>query len=82
MTGRGETRREGSLSAWSDLEREVVKLTPRVHQRFQGVSHGEVQNDQRRKNLIADLINHVMNHPEKEQLRKELFINNNEAYKL
>ena len=56
--------------------RKVVKLTPRTDQRFQGVSQEEVLNDQRRQNLISNLVQFALDHRNKEKLTEELQNNN------
>ena len=48
--------------------RNAVKLTPRIDQRFQGVSQAEGQNDQRQKNLIFNLVQFALDHPNKKKL--------------
>ena len=68
VTQCGESCRVGGTSGWGDLERKVVKLTLRIDQGFQGVTQAEVQNDHRRKNLIADLVHQILNHHDKEKL--------------
>ena len=57
--------------------RKVVKLTPRIDQRFQGVSQAEGQKKgQRRKNLIFNLVQFALDYPNKEKLTEKLQNNN------
>ena len=49
----------------------VVKLAPRIYERYQGVPQAEVQRDQDRKKLLADLVRQVLNHQDKDKLVKE-----------
>ena len=49
----------------------VVKLAPRICERYQGVPQAELQSDQDRKNLIADLVRQVLSHEDKDKLVKE-----------
>ena len=45
----------------------MTTLTPRIGQRFKGVSETEVQSDPVRNNLITHLVKYVLNHPSKEK---------------
>ena len=49
----------------------MTTLTPRIGQRFKGVSETEVQSDPVRNTLITNLVKYVLNHPSKEKPMQE-----------
>ena len=70
-----------NVSQDGETFRKLVRLVPRVDQRFHGVPQADVQNDEARKQLVSNLTRLILINLETKKLIDELFINIDDAYK-